>query len=73
MYLHAGTVQVSISMLFHFYMNISVTMNDNGTLFHIYLDFFTKVVRRIKVDTFLAFNMPSLYIAINFWLFNLLQ
>lgn len=51
-------------MLFHFYINISVTLNDNETLFYPYL-VFTEVIRNIKVGILLAFDMLFVVTVVN--------
>ncbi len=50
-------------MLFHFYITISATLNDDGTLFHPYFDIsFYKSYLKHQRDTLFVFNMLSMYI-----------
>ncbi len=50
-------------MLFHFYITISATMNDDGTLFHPYFDIsFYKSYLKHQIDTLIVFNMLSMNI-----------
>ncbi len=47
-------------MVFHLYINIniSVILNDDGTLFHPYFDFF-EVIWNVKVDTYNNWHLIS--------------
>ncbi len=46
---------------FSFYINTNVTLNDNGTLFHLHFEIFSQnLFETLKVVTLLAFNVLSM-------------